>query len=149
MFPDHGINDAAASPAAEREPPDRGIPRVLTVVNDPSMTRTLAINLRARRFDVDTAGTGTDALERAAAHPPDLVILDLALSDLGSTEIITRLVRATAVPIIVMSARDDDRSRAMTAGAVDFLVKPFGMNELLSRIAQHVSAHEKHDEDPN
>ena len=47
-----------------------------------------------------------------------------------------------------MSARDDDRPGAMTAGAVDFLVKPFGMNELLRRIAQHVSAHEKHDEDP-
>jgi len=79
VFPDHGINDRAASSAAEREPLDRGIPRVLVAVNDPSMTRTLSINLRARRFDVDTAGTGADALERAAAHPPDLVILDVAL----------------------------------------------------------------------
>ena len=110
--------------------------RVLVVDDDAALARALSINLRARHYDVDTAGTGTDALRLAASHPPDLVILDLGLPDLDGTEVIAGLARWSTAPIIVLSARDGqgDKVAALDAGAVDFIVKPFGMDELLARL---------------
>lgn len=110
--------------------------RVLVVEDDHALLRALAINLRARHFDVETAATGAGALRRAAAAPPDLVILDLGLPDLDGVEVVGGLRGWTAVPIIVLSARDSQAAKveALDAGADDFVTKPFGMDELLARI---------------
>jgi two-component system KDP operon response regulator KdpE len=110
--------------------------RVLVVDDDAALARALSINLRARHYDVDTAGTGTDTLRLAASHPPDLVILDLGLPDIDGTEVIAGLCGWSTAPIIVLSARDGQRDKvaALDAGAVDFIVKPFGMDELLARL---------------
>ncbi|HEY6493102.1 MAG TPA: response regulator [Trebonia sp.] len=110
--------------------------RVLVVDDEPQILRALRINLRARRYDVTTAANGTQALDEAAAHPPDLVILDLGLPDMDGVEVIGGLRGWTAVPIIVLSGRADstDKVDALDAGADDYVTKPFGMDELLARM---------------
>jgi two-component system KDP operon response regulator KdpE len=110
--------------------------RVLVVDDEPQIVRALAINLRARSYEVFTAATGTEALKVAAAHPPDLVILDLGLPDMDGTEVISGLRGWTTVPILVLSGRSDsaDKVDALDAGADDYVIKPFGMDELLARM---------------
>jgi two-component system KDP operon response regulator KdpE len=109
---------------------------VLVVDDEPQILRALRINLRARRYEVTTAANGTQALDEAAAHPPDLVILDLGLPDMDGVDVIGGLRGWTAVPIIVLSGRADsnDKVEALDAGADDYVTKPFGMDELLARM---------------
>jgi two-component system KDP operon response regulator KdpE len=106
------------------------------VDDEPQIVRALRINLRARHFDVYVAQTGAQALEEAAHHPPDLVILDLGLPDLDGVEVIGGLRGWTDAPIIVLSGRADstDKVEALDAGADDYVTKPFGMDELLARM---------------
>src|SRR5450755_1263958 len=110
--------------------------RVLVIDDEPQILRALRINLRVRHYDVHTAGTGAQALEQAARHPPDLVILDLGLPDLDGVEVIQGLRGWTDAPIIVLSGRADstDKVEALDAGADDYVTKPFGMEELLARM---------------
>jgi two-component system KDP operon response regulator KdpE len=85
---------------------------------------------------VHTAGSAGEALELAAKHPPDLVILDLGLPDMDGVEVIHGLRGWSAAPIIVLSGRADstDKVEALDAGADDYVTKPFGMDELLARM---------------
>jgi two-component system, OmpR family, KDP operon response regulator KdpE len=110
--------------------------RVLVVDDEPQIVRALRINLRARQYEVDVAASGGEALNRAAKHPPDLVILDLGLPDTDGVEVIGGLRGWTDVPIIVLSGRADsaDKVEALDAGADDYVTKPFGMDELLARM---------------
>ena len=110
--------------------------RVLVVDDDRALARALAINLRARGYDVDVALTGADALAAASARPPDLVVLDLGLPDLDGQEVLAGLRGWTSVPVVVLSAREDQREKvaALDAGADDYVTKPFGMDELLARL---------------
>jgi two-component system KDP operon response regulator KdpE len=109
---------------------------ILVVDDEPQILRALRINLRVREYDVHTAGSGSEALEIAARHPPDLVILDLGLPDLDGVEVIAGLRGWTEAPIIVLSGRADstDKVEALDAGADDYVTKPFGMDELLARM---------------
>jgi two-component system, OmpR family, KDP operon response regulator KdpE len=109
---------------------------VLVVDDEPQILRALRINLRVRHYDVYAAATGTQALEEAARHPPDLVILDLGLPDLDGVEVIAGLRGWTDAPIIVLSGRADstDKVAALDAGADDYVTKPFNMDELLARM---------------
>ena len=110
--------------------------RVLVVDDEPQIVRALRINLRARNYEVRTAQTGAQALDDAAQHPPDLVILDLGLPDLDGVDVIGGLRGWTDAPIIVLSGRTDstDKVEALDAGADDYVTKPFGMDELLARM---------------
>ena len=110
--------------------------RVLVVDDEGPIARALAINLRARKYEVDVAADGRTALELAAERHPDVVLLDLGLPDLDGTEVIAGLRGWTDVPIIVLSARQDsaDKVEALDAGADDYVTKPFGMDELLARL---------------
>jgi two-component system KDP operon response regulator KdpE len=98
--------------------------RVLVVDDEPQIQRALAINLRARDYEVYTAASGTEALMVAAKHPPDVVLLDLGLPDMDGA------------PIIVLSGRigGADKVAALDAGADDYVTKPFGMDELMARL---------------
>ena len=109
---------------------------VLVVDDDPALVRALAINLRARGYEVHAAGTGAGALQLAATHPPDAVVLDLGLPDLDGSEVIAGLRGWTDVPILVLSAREQahEKDAALDAGADDYVIKPFGMDELLARL---------------
>lgn len=112
------------------------MPRLLIVEDEPALRRALAINLKARGYEVEGVGTGTGALRAAAANPPDLVIIDLGLPDLDGIEVIAGLRGWSRVPIVVLSARDSQAQKvgALDVGADDYMTKPFGMDELLARI---------------
>lgn len=109
---------------------------VLVVDDDPAMRRTLSINLRARDYEVETAGDGRSALQVVDERMPDLVLLDLGLPDLDGVAVLTQLRSFTQVPVIVVSARteSDDKVEALDLGADDFITKPFSIEELLARI---------------
>ncbi|MEU8838406.1 response regulator [Streptomyces roseus] len=110
--------------------------RVLVVDDEPQIVRALVINLKARKYEVDAAADGAQALELAAARHPDVVVLDLGLPDMDGVEVIKGLRGWTRVPILVLSARhsSDEKVEALDAGADDYVTKPFGMDELLARL---------------
>ena len=110
--------------------------RILVVDDELQIRRALDINLRTHGYEIDLAETGEEALTRAAAHPPDLVLLDLGLPGIDGIDVIRGLRGWSAVPIIVLSARDGDPSKvaALDAGADDYVTKPFGIGELLARV---------------
>lgn len=109
---------------------------ILVVDDEPQIRRALTTNLRARGFEVDEAQTGEEALEIAARVRPDLVVLDLGLPGIDGIEVVHGLRGWTDVPILVLSARDDEGAKvaALDAGADDYVTKPFGMAELLARV---------------
>jgi two-component system, OmpR family, KDP operon response regulator KdpE len=92
------------------------VSRVLVVDDEPTLVRALAINLRARGWEVVTAHDGTGALKAASDKRPDVVVLDLGLPDIDGVEVIRGLRGWTRVPIIVLSARQvsDDKVEAQT-----------------------------------
>jgi two-component system, OmpR family, KDP operon response regulator KdpE len=110
--------------------------RVLVVDDEPQIVQALAMNLRARRYEVHAAASGAAALLVAAAHPPDVVLLDLGLPDMDGVEVIHGLRASSQAPIIVLSGRigAGDKVGALDAGADDYVTKPFGMDELMARI---------------
>ena len=109
---------------------------VLIVEDDAALQRTLRANLTARGFDVAVASSGEDALNNAARVHPDVVILDLGLPGIDGIDVVRGLRAWSRVPIVVLSARDAERSKveALDAGADDYVTKPFGMDELLARV---------------
>jgi two-component system KDP operon response regulator KdpE len=110
--------------------------KVLVVDDEPQILRALAINLRARRYDVHTASSGRQALEVAAAQNPDLVVLDLGLPDIDGVEVVHGLRGWSTAPIVILSGRSDspDKVAALDAGADDYVTKPFSVDELLARL---------------
>ncbi|HEY2522760.1 MAG TPA: response regulator transcription factor [Streptosporangiaceae bacterium] len=126
---------SAVAPARAATRPRTGA-RVLLVEDEPGLLRALLINLRARQYDVVTAGSGREALATAAQRPPDAVILDLGLPDIDGTEVIVELRRWSKAPIIVLSGRASpgDKIGALDVGADDYVTKPFSMAELLARL---------------
>ncbi|MFN7981101.1 MAG: response regulator transcription factor [Vicinamibacterales bacterium] len=110
--------------------------RILLVDDEVSIQRALAPLLRGRGYDVDVAGTARDALQRFAARPHDLVVLDLGLPDMEGTEVCRRIRQTSKAPVIVLSARgsDTDKVNALDLGADDYVTKPFSPEELLARI---------------
>ncbi|MGW4765169.1 response regulator [Streptomyces pseudogriseolus] len=110
--------------------------RVLVVEDDPQLVRALVLNLQARHYGVDAAPDGATALRLAAARQPDVVLLDLGLPDMDGVDIIKGLRSWSRVPILVLSARQgsDEKVAALDAGADDYVMKPFSMNELLARL---------------
>lgn len=109
---------------------------VLAVDDDPAILRTLSINLRARDYDVETAGDGRSALQIVDERMPDVVLLDLGLPDIDGISVLKQLRSFTHTPVIVVSARSeaDDKVEALDLGADDFITKPFSIEELLARI---------------
>ncbi|CUU56186.1 two-component system, OmpR family, KDP operon response regulator KdpE [Parafrankia irregularis] len=110
--------------------------RVLFVDDEPQLLRAMRITLRAKGYDVRTAVGGEDALGEAAAHPPDIIVLDLGLPDLDGLDVIRGLRSWTRVPIIVLSGRTSgpEKIAALDAGADDYITKPFSVEELLARM---------------
>jgi two-component system, OmpR family, KDP operon response regulator KdpE len=110
--------------------------RILVVDDDRQLLRALRINLSARGYEVMVAPDGETALNAASRQPPDLVVLDLGLPDVDGVDVVEGLRGWSAVPVIVLSARDQEQSkvRALDAGADDYVTKPFGMDELLARV---------------
>jgi two-component system, OmpR family, KDP operon response regulator KdpE len=127
------------------------VTRLLVVDDDTQIRRALEVNLRTRGYDIDLASTGEEALTSAAAHLPDLILLDLGLPGVDGIEVIGGLRGWTDVPIIVISARQDDADKvaALDAGADDYVTKPFSVNELLARVRAALRRHSPTADEPN
>ncbi len=110
--------------------------RILVVDDEPQIRRALRAALHAEGYVVELAENGAEAPDRVAGEPPDLVILDLGLPDMDGADVCARLRAWSQVPVIVLSVREAEREkvRALDLGADDYLVKPFGISELLARI---------------
>jgi two-component system KDP operon response regulator KdpE len=111
-------------------------PLILLVDDEPSIQRATATLLRSRAYAVVVAGTGAEALDMFDRERPNLVILDLGLPDVDGTTVCERLRARTDVPILVLTVRNEERSKvqALDAGADDYVTKPFGPDELLARV---------------
>ena len=109
---------------------------VLIVDDEPPIRRFLRASLEAAGFDVVSANDAAAALAAVASEKPDVVILDLGLPDRSGFEVITEVRKHSPVPIIVLSARSDERSKveALDLGADDYIGKPFGVAELMARL---------------
>ncbi|GAA2611859.1 response regulator transcription factor [Streptomyces axinellae] len=117
-------------------PPTPPSGRVLVVDDDPTVAEVVAGYLDRAGYAVDRAGTGPDALARAAAHRPDLVVLDLMLPGIDGLEVCRRLRDEGPVPVIMLTALGDegDRVLGLEVGADDYVTKPFSPRELVLRV---------------
>jgi DNA-binding response OmpR family regulator len=123
----------ASSAAGAGLPAAKGTPRVLVVEDDPSLATQLVRGLSRGGYQVDHVMTGQEAL---ASGDPDVVLLDLGLPDADGVEVCRRLRARSDAGIIIVTARGEEPERvlALDAGADDYLIKPFGLAELLARI---------------
>ncbi|MGE5478167.1 MAG: response regulator [Bacteroidales bacterium] len=110
--------------------------RILVVDDEPQIRKFLRISLGANGYEVVEAETGSAGIEVARAQAPDLLVLDLGLPDLDGQEVISAVREFSAVPIIILSVRADefDKVEALDRGANDYVVKPFGIAELMARV---------------
>jgi two-component system KDP operon response regulator KdpE len=111
-------------------------PLILVIEDESQMRRFLRVSLASNGYQVTEAGTAQDGLTQAAATNPDLILLDLGLPDQDGLTVTERLREWASTPIIVISARgrEEDKIKALDAGADDYVTKPFGVGELLARI---------------
>jgi two-component system KDP operon response regulator KdpE len=119
------MTDPATSPTSS----------VLVVDDEAQIRRFLRAGFELDGFDVQEAETGADAIRWATLKPPDLAIIDLGLPDMDGSEIVERLRSWSSIPLIVLSVRSNEaeKVRLLELGADDYVVKPFGMAELLAR----------------
>jgi two-component system KDP operon response regulator KdpE len=110
--------------------------RVLVVDDEPQIVRALKVVLREAGFEAVPAETASQALDLAAVRPPDAAIVDLVLPDGDGVEVTRRLREWSEMPILVLSAvgEEDQKVRALEAGADDYITKPFGARELVARL---------------
>ncbi|MCY0991641.1 response regulator transcription factor [Nannocystis sp. ILAH1] len=115
---------------------ERSAPAVLVVEDDPAIAAGIVRGLKGAGFDVELAHDGRRGAELALARPFDLVVLDLMLPELGGFEVLELWRGRLSTPVIVLSARTelDARLQAFAGGAVDYLPKPFWIEELLARV---------------
>src|SRR5690348_7429344 len=111
-------------------------PIVLLVDDEVRIRKSLRTGFEVEGFAVEEAGTGAAAIRSATLKPPDLVILDLGLPDVEGAEVVRQLRSWSNVPLIVLSVRSSEAEKVhlLELGADDYVVKPFGMAELLARV---------------
>jgi two-component system OmpR family response regulator len=111
--------------------------RLLVVEDEPNILELLAASLRYAGFEVITAGGGTEAVQAAQRHRPDLLVLDVMLPDMDGFDVIRRLRGGgDRIPVVFLTARDgmDDKVRGLTLGGDDYVTKPFSLEEVIARI---------------
>ncbi|MBR2046158.1 MAG: response regulator transcription factor [Agathobacter sp.] len=109
---------------------------ILVVEDDLPVSNLITTTLKAHEYRFITAQNGDNAILQASSHNPDIILLDLGLPDMDGVKVIERIRSWSNVPIIVISARSEDRDKidALDAGADDYLTKPFSVEELLARL---------------
>lgn len=114
--------------------------RILVVEDEPALQDTLSYNLTRQGYTVEAVGDGQAAIEAARRQQPDLIVLDLMLPILDGFEVCRILRQEMNVPILMLTARDDeiDRVIGLELGADDYLTKPFSMREFLARVKAHL-----------
>jgi DNA-binding response OmpR family regulator len=113
-----------------------GVPTILVVEDESSIASFVSLYLKNAGYAVKTAATGTDALAQASAHEPSLIVLDLMLPDIDGIEVCKRIRQSSDVPILMLTARDEDVDKiiGLEVGADDYLTKPFNPRELVARV---------------
>ena len=111
-------------------------PLILVVEDDAAVRNLITVTLETQNYRFESASDGRQALLAVTSQQPDIVLLDLGLPDMDGVAIIRRIRSWSAMPILVISARSDDRDKiaALDAGADDYITKPFSVDELLARI---------------
>lgn len=111
-------------------------PQILVVEDDLAISNLISVTLETQDYQYHTAKTGASAIMDVASYHPDVIILDLGLPDMDGVDIIKKVRGWTNTPIIVVSARSEDKDKvlALDAGADDYLTKPFSVDELLARL---------------
>ncbi|MBP2643821.1 MAG: kdpE 3 [Firmicutes bacterium] len=124
--------------------------RVLIVDDERQICKLLKVALGAHGYDVNEVATGEDGITRVALFKPDLIILDLGLPDIDGKEVVRRVREWSDVPIIILSARDQEEEKiaALDAGADDYVTKPFGVGELMARIRVSIRRMAHVDDEP-
>jgi two-component system KDP operon response regulator KdpE len=114
--------------------------KILVIDDEPQITRVLRAALTAQRFDVRTANDPEEGLLLFRDWLPDLVVTDLMMPGLSGVEVCRAIRAQSAIPIVVLSVRDHERSKveALDAGADDYVTKPFSIQELLARVRAHL-----------
>jgi two-component system KDP operon response regulator KdpE len=114
--------------------------RILVIDDEPQITRVLRATLSAQGFDVRTANDPDEGLLTFKEWAPDLVITDLMMPGLSGVEVCRAIRAHSAIPVLVLSVRDHERSKieALDAGADDYVTKPFSSQELLARVRAHL-----------
>jgi DNA-binding response OmpR family regulator len=112
------------------------MPRVLVVDDDPTVSDVVGRYLASAGYEVDAAGDGPSAIAKAAAAPPDLVVLDLLLPGIDGLEVCRRLRQTSSVPVVMLTAlgEESDRVLGLETGADDYVTKPFSPRELVLRV---------------
>src|SRR3954464_14988834 len=111
--------------------------RILVVDDEPNIVDVISMALRFQGFNVESAGTGKEALAQVGQFRPDLIVLDVMLPDMEGFDVANRLgAQRSRVPIIFLTARDatEDKIRGLTLGGDDYVTKPFSLEELVARI---------------
>lgn len=110
--------------------------KILIVEDDKPIADLLAYRLGKEGFEVQTAATGGEALEKAEAEEPDLLLLDWMLPDISGLEVCQRITKDKHIPIIMVTAKNlvEDKILGLEAGADDYITKPFDMREVVARI---------------
>jgi len=113
-----------------------GAPRILVCDDEPQIVRALRVILRDAGFEAVPASTGEEALDLVAVRPPQAAIVDLMLPDVDGVEVTRRIREWSEMPVIVLSALGDEDKKveALSAGADDYVTKPFGPRELVARL---------------
>ena len=111
-------------------------PMILIVEDDAAVRNLISTTLKMQNYKFHVATTGSQALLEAVSNQPDIMLLDLGLPDMDGVEIITKVRSWSNMPIIVISARCEDRDKieALDAGADDYITKPFSVEEFLARL---------------
>jgi two-component system KDP operon response regulator KdpE len=136
------------SSATPVEPAKR--PRVLVVDDEPQIVRALKVVMREAGFEAVPAETGAEALDLAAVRPPDAAIIDLVLPDMDGIAVTRTLREWSEMPILVLSAvgEEEQKVRALEAGADDYITKPFGGRELVARLKAALRRAARGEEEP-
>lgn len=113
-----------------------GKPVILVVEDDPPVRNLITTTLEMQNYKYTTAENGAQALMETASGKPDIILMDLGLPDMDGVKVIEKIRSWSMAPIIVISARNEDRDKvqALDAGADDYLTKPFNVEELLARL---------------
>ena len=124
--------------------------RVLVIDDEPQIRRFLDISLRAQGYMVELAHNGAAGIAALAAHGADIVILDIGLPDMEGVEVLAKLREWSQVPVIMLTVRasEDEKVRALDAGANDYVTKPFGIQELMARVRALLRARVASDASP-
>src|SRR6185312_5011920 len=111
-------------------------PNILVVEDESSIASFVSLYLKNAGYGVRTASTGTDALNQVAQEMPGLIVLDLMLPDIDGIEVTKRIRQTSDVPILMLTARDEDVDKiiGLEVGADDYLTKPFNPRELVARV---------------